>query len=171
MSPQDLANLQAWFSSVDKDRSGSITANELGTLNFGGKPLGLATAKKLIKVFDKNYSGSIDFAEYASLHGFLLKMQGAFFAADQDRSGFLDYREIYNALVQAGFQLQMPTVQAICQKYDTSKKGLSWDQFLQACAHLATARSIFEWNDPQRTGKVTLSYDQLAHVTVHMLDS
>jgi len=155
---------------VDKDRSGTITANELATLPFGGKQLGHATAKKLIKVFDKNYSGSIDFAEYAALHQFLLKMQAAFFAADQDRSGYLDYREIYNALVQAGFQLSMPTVQAVCQKYDTSKKGLNWDHFLQCCALLATTRSIFEWNDSQKSGKVTFTYDQLAHVIVHTME-
>jgi Ca2+-binding EF-hand superfamily protein len=54
-----MANLQAWFYSVDKDRSGSITYNELANLRFANKPLGVAAAKKLIKVFDKNYSGSI----------------------------------------------------------------------------------------------------------------
>jgi Ca2+-binding EF-hand superfamily protein len=165
-----MANLQAWFNSVDRDRSGSITATELATLPFGGRQLGIQVATRLIRVFDQNYSGSIDFPEYAALNQFLVKLYNAFCASDQDRSGYLDYREIFNALVGAGFDtLTFETVQAVCQKYDTTRRGLNWEQFLLACAHLATVRSIFDWNDKGRTGKVTFSYDQMAMVCTHLI--
>eukprot|EP01114_Cavostelium_apophysatum_P021411 TRINITY_DN745_c0_g1_i1.p1 TRINITY_DN745_c0_g1~~TRINITY_DN745_c0_g1_i1.p1 ORF type:complete len:396 (+),score=98.47 TRINITY_DN745_c0_g1_i1:80-1267(+) len=167
----EMQQLRAWFDSVDKDRSGTITAVELATLPLMGKPLGIDAAKKLIKVFDKNYTGNIDFNEYCSLHQFIFKMQGAFYAADADRSGFLDPREIFNAISGAGFQLTLQTVQTICAKYDTMKnQQISFESFIQICAHLACVRSIFEWNDAQRTGKVNLNYDQLAHITVHLLE-
>lgn len=169
--PQEIQQLQMWFSSVDADRSGTISANELATLPFLGKPLGLDTARKLIKVFDKDYTGNIDLNEYIALHQFINKMQNAFFQADQDRSGYLDAKEIFNAITAAGFQLSYPTIQAICQKYDTQRNSqISIEAFIQICAHLASVRSIFEWNDTTKTGKATLSYDQLAHITVHLLD-
>lgn len=169
VNQQQMSTDQAWFQNVDKDRSGTITATELATFSFAGKLLGLDSAKRLIKVFDKDYSGSIDFYEFVSLHAFLRNMQAIFVAADRDRSGFLDAQEIFNALTQSGFQLSYPTVQAICAKYDTMKKGVSLDGFLQVSAHLASVRTIFEWNDQARTGKVNLSYDQLAHITIHTL--
>jgi len=167
--------MQSWFSSVDTDRSGTISANELALLQFGGRPLGFRTAKKLITVFDKRQMGSVDFPEYASLHQFLNKMQSDFFQADRDRSGFLDPNEIFGALQNAGFQLSLPTVQAICNKFDTTppgqpKLGLAFENFLQVVAHLAAVRSIFEWNDVQKNGRVTFSYDQMAHVTTHLMD-
>lgn len=167
----EMQGLQQWFNSVDIDRSGTITANELAVYPFMGKPLGLETSKKLIKVFDKNYTGNIDFNEYVLLNRFINQMQAAFLQADQDRSGFLDSREIFNAITGAGFQLTYPTIQSICQKYDTMRNGrITVDSFIQICAHLAGVRSIFEWNDTTRSGKVTLTYDQLSHITVHLLE-
>jgi hypothetical protein len=46
-----------------------------------------------------------DFYEYAAMHKFLASLQAAFFAADRDRSGTIDAREIHNALAAAGFQV------------------------------------------------------------------
>jgi len=163
--------LQAWFSATDTDRSGSITANELASMPVMNKPIGFVTAQALIKVFDKDYSGKIDFNEYVALNQFTNKMQAAFYQSDRDRSGSLDFQEIFNALVQAGFQLQFPTIQAICSKYDPSRTGrISADSFVQICAQLASIRSIFEWNDQQRSGRVTFSLDQLSHIVIHLFE-
>jgi len=136
-----------------------------------GKPIGLTTAQILIKVFDRNYSGQIDFSEYISLNQFLGKMQSSFYQNDVTRSGFLDYTQIYNAIISTGFQLQFPTVQSICAKYDPTRTGrINAETFLHICAHLAAIRSIFEWNDPQRTGRVSLNLDQLSHIVVHLFE-
>jgi len=171
ISPQEMANLQSWFNSVDADKSGTISAQELAAMKYGPSYLGLPAAKKLIKVFDKHYTGTIDFHEFASLHQFLHKMYTAFYQADAAKTGLLDAREIHSGLQTGGFQLGLQTVQAICSKFDTTGRGITFEQFLQVCAHLATVRSIFEWNDQGRTGKVVLTYDQLAHVTVHLMDN
>jgi Ca2+-binding EF-hand superfamily protein len=50
-----------------------------------------------------------DFYEYAAMHKFLASLQAAFFAADRDRSGTIDAREIHNALAAAGFQVPHQT--------------------------------------------------------------
>jgi len=169
LSPMELQNHQAWFIAVDRDRSGTISATELATMPLGNGQLGIDCAKKLIKAFDKNYSGNIDFYEYATLNQFIAKMQAAFYAADRDRSGYLDYREIYNALAGAGFSCSVNTVQSISKKYDNGY-GVSISGFVAVCAHLAAVRTIFEFNDTSKTGYITLNYDQLANITMHLAD-
>ena len=65
LGPGQIEHLKKWFDSVDKDRSGSIDANELsnmimpGTGNYAGRKIGLPAAKSLINLFDYNHSGSI----------------------------------------------------------------------------------------------------------------
>jgi Ca2+-binding EF-hand superfamily protein len=171
-TPQQINELQTWFNAVDKDHSGTISAQELASQPFAGQPLGYNTATKLINIFDKDFSGQLDFVEYASLHQFLLRMQNAFYTADRDRSGYLDDREIFEALQASGFQLSYPTVKEVCSRFDyIPGRGLSIFSYLQVCIHLARLRSIFEWNDVQRRGTVTLTYDQLSHISTHLLDN
>ena len=97
--------LRGTFASVDKDRSGHITAVELTSLQFGGKKFSLDTAKKLVKVFDVDKSGSISFEEYAALHQFVMSMQAAYYQHDRDNSGKLDKAEVLQALMSGtGFE-------------------------------------------------------------------
>jgi len=171
-SSQELQTLQLWFTSINRNGNGSITASELANANFGGQfSLGMKAANKLIAAFDKDRSGTIEFNEFAALHKFVSQMQQAFYAADANRNGFLDYREIYTALSGAGFLVSQQTVQSICQKLDKDRRGgVGLNDFILICAHLATVRSIFEWNDPNRKGSVTFNFDQLSHVTIHLMD-
>lgn len=168
MNRQELQEIQAWFSSVDRDRSGSITANELAGITFNGVPLGYDVALKLVRVFDKDRSGTIDFYEYAAMHKFLSALQTAFFAADSDRSGRIDAREIHTALQTCGFSVSLPAVQALMGKYDKTGYGLTFQEFLLVCATIAQGRSLFEWRDTQRTGKLTLTLDQLLELVGQM---
>jgi len=167
IQPAEMVQLQAWFYAADRDRSGQITAKELAHLPYAGRPLGEDQARKLIKIFDKDYSGTIDFFEYASLQQFLNSMYTAFCAADRDRSGFLDAREIHSALAGAGFQLDLQTVNTLAARYMTPR-GISFDNFIETCIHLALVRSIFDWNDVNRTGRITLTYDQLCQITINL---
>lgn len=143
--------------------------NELATVVFGGKPIGALTATKLIKIFDRDNSGTIDFKEYASLSQYLMNMFNAFMAADRDRSGFLDANEIHGALVAAGFQLSLPSVQAVAKKFSVPNRGVDISNYLFICAHLGHMRSIFEFNDQRHEGRVTLTYDSLSQIATEVL--
>eukprot|EP01125_Pyxidicula_operculata_P004390 TRINITY_DN1671_c0_g1_i4.p1 TRINITY_DN1671_c0_g1~~TRINITY_DN1671_c0_g1_i4.p1 ORF type:complete len:309 (-),score=113.63 TRINITY_DN1671_c0_g1_i4:73-999(-) len=169
LSPQEYQQCQQWFQSVDRDRSGTVSVPELSQVQFNGRPIGAPVAAKLIKVFDKDQSGSVDLNEYCSLHKFLNIMQAAFFRADADRSGTIGANELYQALSSAGFQLSQQTVTAVTKKFDTTGRGLDFPTFLFVCGHLAHIRSIFEWNDQQRTNQITLNFDQFAHVGTDLL--
>lgn len=161
IASDELRTLQAWFSSINRTGTGAITAEELATANFGGQPLGIKAAKKLVAAFDKDRNGTIEFSEYAALHKFISNMIQAFNNADVNRTGFLHFSEIHKAIYSGGFYLSVQTIQAICQKFDKTGRGISMPDFILVCAHLACVRSIFEWNDPSNKGNVTFNYDQV----------
>merc|ERR1711991_93411 len=113
MAPHEKQEAKAWFAAIDRDRSGSITANEIAQCTFANQPLGWDTAAKLVRVFDKDMSGSIDQFEYFCMHKFLSLMQHAFFSGDKDRSGRLDAREIHTALGVGQMQVPMQAVNVL----------------------------------------------------------
>jgi len=145
---------------VDRDGSGTITSDELANVAIGGLRLGIDTAIKLVRIFDVNNNGSIDFQEYASLHKFLLSMQATFSTADKDKNGKLDVQEIHNALEAGGFKMSYQSSQALYRKYDTGY-GLNMQQFIQLVAHVALCRTSFEVRDRERKGLITLDFNQL----------
>jgi Ca2+-binding EF-hand superfamily protein len=169
-----MAQLQTWFRQVDRSGRGEITPTDLAALPFANQPLGIKNATKILRVFDKDNSGTINFNEYASLHGFLTKMTSAFYTNDTQRQGILNANDVQRALAAAGFELTAQTVQAVVTKYSGAAPGqpagVRIDGFLSVCAHFAAVRSVFEWNDTQRTGKVTFSYDALCHVSLFLSD-
>jgi len=135
---QEMYEIQAWFRSVDRDGSGSISSNEIANITFNGMPLGMDVASKLIRVFDRDGSRTIDFYEYAAMHKFLASLQAAFFAADRNRSGTIDAQEIHGALSSAGFQASLPVVQAFMSFHDKAGYGVNFHQFLMICATIGT---------------------------------
>merc|ERR1711879_647607 len=154
----------AQFASVDTDRSGSITAQELQKVTFGGFPLGLDIAIKLVKVFDKDRSGNIDFFEYASMHQFITLMQRSFTNADRDRSGTLDYREIHTALQSSGFTIGLAPTQLFFNKVSRGSAHINFPQFLQLGADIALLRSKFEWSDTDKDGVIHINFGQLLEI-------
>jgi len=98
INQQDMSQLQSLFGQLDTSKRGVLTAYEISQMVFAGKPLGMETAKKVVKVFDKDYSGAVDFYEFAAVYQFMIKMQQAFESSDKDKSGYLDSNEIYGAL-------------------------------------------------------------------------
>jgi len=146
---------------VDRDGSGTITADELANVAIGGIRLGIDTAIKLVRIFDVNNNGSIDFQEYASLHKFLLSMQSTFSMGDKDKNGRLDAQEIHNALTAGGFKMSYQTSTSLYRKYDNTGYGLSMQQFIQLVAHVALCRTAFEVRDRERRGLISLNFDQL----------
>jgi len=162
-----MTSYQGMFQNADRDNSGKISVNELAQMPFLNRTIGLPNARTLMKVFDKDNSGQIDFQEFATLYQFVTSMTNAFMQADADRSGFLDAREIWTAVSAAGFTVGLPTIQEICAGYPVNGppgSGIAVEQFISICARLAAVRSIFEWNDRAKTGKVSFTYEQLAQI-------
>lgn len=92
-----------WFRTVDKSGDGNIDVKELQqALALGNLHFSLQAVAMMIRLHDRDRSGSIDFNEFQSLHKFLMNMQQAFQYFDRDRSGALDRGEVFSALQHAG---------------------------------------------------------------------
>eukprot|EP00009_Paramoeba_aestuarina_P001725 CAMPEP_0201519888 /NCGR_PEP_ID=MMETSP0161_2-20130828/10328_1 /ASSEMBLY_ACC=CAM_ASM_000251 /TAXON_ID=180227 /ORGANISM="Neoparamoeba aestuarina, Strain SoJaBio B1-5/56/2" /LENGTH=261 /DNA_ID=CAMNT_0047918065 /DNA_START=162 /DNA_END=947 /DNA_ORIENTATION=- len=165
ITQQEYAEMGKWFQSVDQDRSNSISVQELQNLAFGGIPLGYDVSLKLIKVFDQDYSGTIDFMEYAALHKFIQSMQLAFCRADKNRNGSLDPHEILAALHQGGMSVvSLPTIQALFRKYAKGRPEIGFSDFLGLVAEIALLRTKFELMDRARCGYIQLNLDTLIQI-------
>jgi Ca2+-binding EF-hand superfamily protein len=169
LTPAEIANLRSWFEAIDRDRSGTLEVAELQNVTFDGRPLGFEAALKLVKVFDKDRNGRVDFYEYASMHKFITRVRQAFLIADSDRSGRIEAREIYTALLTSGLNfLTVNSISELMLKFNKTGLGLSWEEFLMLAAHVAHCRSIFEWNDKDNDGWITINLDQLIQLSSYL---
>ncbi|KAJ7433659.1 hypothetical protein FB451DRAFT_1313541 [Mycena latifolia] len=111
--------LWSWFTSVDTDRSGAITAVELerALINGDWTPFDLDTVKLLMTIFDTDRSGTIGFNEFAGLWKYIKDWQNVFKHFDRDRSGSIDLGELRDALAQFGYNLSPGTLQLVQRKY------------------------------------------------------
>ncbi|KAG1867011.1 hypothetical protein C8R48DRAFT_772201 [Suillus tomentosus] len=114
--------LWSWFSAVDTDRSGAISAIELerALINGDWTPFDLDTVKLLMGMFDVDRSGTIGFNEFCGLWKYIKDWQNVFRYFDRDRSGTIDRNELRDALSRFGYNLSPPLIKLIQVKYGMS---------------------------------------------------
>jgi peflin len=155
---------------VDKDRSGQLSEAELQRALVNGDYTAFDphTVKMMIRMFDTDRSGTINFDEFCGLWGFLAAWRGLFDRFDTDRSGSISYREFEDALVAFGYRLSPSFVGLLFNTYAKKhsrgrgddgerEKVLSFDLFVQACISLKRMTDVFKKYDTDRDGYITLS--------------
>jgi len=165
-----MSELQTKFSTLDKDRSGSITARELTDLLVNNQPLSHDTIKVLVKAFDKDGSGTINFDEYAALNQYVVKLTDAFYQFDTDRSGKLSSEEAVRALAVEDIRVSITVVEKLLKKVappstttgypPTGKVELTIEQFIRLSGMMAEVKNAFWARDPYRSGRVTFSLEE-----------
>ncbi|KAB8596115.1 hypothetical protein FH972_025824 [Carpinus fangiana] len=148
------------FRAVDKDSSGHLSEEELSTALINGdySAFDPHTVKMMIRMFDVDRSGTIDFDEFCGLWGFLTEWRKLFDRFDVDRSGNISYDEFSDALVAFGYRLSHNYVKLLFNTYDVRGRGtLSFDLFVQACISLKRMTDVFKKYDSDRDGYITLS--------------
>ncbi|KAI9835685.1 MAG: hypothetical protein M1819_001862 [Sarea resinae] len=106
-SPQPWANegtqpsLFPLFKAVDKMGTGQLTEKELKTALVNGDYTSFDphTVRMMIRMFDTDRSGTINYDEFCGLWGFLASWRSLFDRFDEDRSGNISYDEYSRALV------------------------------------------------------------------------
>ncbi|KAF8160377.1 hypothetical protein K438DRAFT_311338 [Mycena galopus ATCC 62051] len=167
--------LWGWFQSVDMDRSGSITAEELqrALINGDWTPFDLDTVKLLMTIFDTDRSGTITFAEFAGLWKYIKDWQGVFRHFDRDRSGSIEQNELRDALAQFGFNLSPNLLMLVERKYDPQAgpargregqrgqpaPGITFDRFVRACVVVKQLHEAFGRLDTDRDGWIQIGYE------------
>jgi len=161
--------LWQWFTAVDSDRSGAISAHELqaALLNGNWTRFDLDTVKLLMSIFDTDRSGTINFTEFAGLWKYISDWQNVFRHFDRDRSGSIEGRELAEALHSFGYRLSPPLLTLIEHKYASAPTsgqgpppGITFDRFVRACVAVKTLTETFQRFDTDHDGWVQLSYEQ-----------
>jgi len=184
MPPGADPQLWQWFTSVDFDQSGAITANELqqALVNGDWSPFDLDTVKLLMSIFDTDRSGTIGFNEFAGLWQYIREWQNVFRHFDTDRSGSIEGPELSNALRQFGYNLSPTLLQLVLRKYDIQKAsdmtvapgfqqaplGITFDRFVRACVVIKTLTGAFSELDADRDGWVQINYDQFMQTVLSL---
>jgi len=169
--PGSDPQLWSWFTAVDTDRSGAITAPELerALINGDWSPFDLDTVKLLMTMFDTDRSGTIGFSEFAGLWKYIKEWQGVFRHFDRDRSGTIDGGELTQALQQFGYNLSPQLLNLVLRKYDVKATtatggwgpppGISFDRFVRACVAIKQLTEAFRQIDTDRDGWIQINYD------------
>lgn len=158
------------FLQVDKNRTGQLSEAELQRALVNGDYTAFDphTVKMMIRMFDTDRSGTINFDEFCGLWGFLAAWRNLFDRFDVDRSGNISLREFEDALVAFGYRLSPQFVQLLFSTYAKShsrgrgddgvrERVLSFDLFVQACISLKRMTDVFKKYDSDRDGYITLS--------------
>ncbi|KAI6830369.1 EF-hand [Hortaea werneckii] len=169
----DRDGLWPLFLQVDKDRSGQLSEEELRRALVNGDYTAFDphTVKMMIRMFDTDRSGTINFDEFCGLWGFLAAWRALFDRFDTDRSGSISLREFEDALVAFGYRLSPQFVQLLFSTFARTKsrgrgdegvreRVLSFDLFVQACISLKRMTDVFKKYDVDRDGYITLSFEE-----------
>jgi Ca2+-binding EF-hand superfamily protein len=126
---------------VDKDRSGQLSESELRRALVNGDYTAFDphTVKMMIRMFDADRSGTVNFEEFCGLWGFLAAWRGLFDRFDKDRSGSISHLEFSDALVAFGYRLSPAFVQLqyVREEYEGARRSGAegeWTQFRLVCA-------------------------------------
>ncbi|KAI9507755.1 hypothetical protein F5148DRAFT_75870 [Russula earlei] len=162
------------FTSLDKDRSGTLSMAELqvALMNGDWTPFDLDTIKLLMNIFDVDRSGTIGFNEFSGLWKYIKDWQGVFLHFDRDRSGTIDGNELQNALNQFGYKLSPQLLNLLQRKYDvtasapqtggyqTAQPGITFDRFVRACVVVKQITESFAALDTDRDGWIQVDYER-----------
>lgn len=148
---------------MDKSGTGQLTERELGKALVNGDftQFDPHTVRMMIRMFDLDKSGSINFSEFCALWGFLAAWRALFERFDEDGSGYISFEEYTKALVQFGYRLTEGFVGLLYGSFDKGGEGrLSFDLFVQSCIVLKRMTDVFKRYDDDRDGYVTLSFEE-----------
>jgi len=176
-----------WFTTVDTDRSGHITVNELqrALQNADFSTFDLDTVKLLMSIFDTDRSGTIAFKEFTGIWKYIGDWQGVFKHFDKDGSGSIDGPELHAALKQFGYNLSPQLLNLVEKKYASGAApvpsmpgfggqrppagqavGITFDRFVRACVVIKQLTESFQKIDTDRDGWIQINYDQFMQVVL-----
>jgi len=172
------AMLWQYFTSVDEDHSGNITAIELQTALVNGNwskmsEFDLDTVKMLMNIFDADRSGTINFAEFSGLWKYIADWQNVFKHFDRDSSGTIEGRELSEALQSFGYNFTREILSLIEKKYSPPpsgprgpRPGITFDRFVRACVAVKELTEAFKRVDTDQDMVITITYQRFMEIVL-----
>lgn len=159
--------VQQWFNTIDRDRSGRINAKELQAALFNGpgKHFAEGVCHLMINIFNRNRNGTIDVTEFQELLNYINNWMSVFRIYDKDDTGFIEEAELSLAVQQMGFRFSMEFFKVVVAKSDTlNHKQISSDQFIAFCVQLQRFTDIFRMKDKEQKGMIYIGFEDFLKV-------
>lgn len=122
----------------------------------------------MIKLFDKDRSGTICFSEFERLWQYLLDWRALFCRFDSDYSGFISFPEFNEALASFGYRLSTAFVQFLFRHHDHARtKEMTFDQFVSSCVTLRLCTDVFKKFDTDQDGVITIGFEDFLRVMIN----
>ncbi|CAL1372655.1 unnamed protein product [Linum trigynum] len=136
LSEEEIQGLKATFMSLDTDKSGTITYEELKTgLARLGSKLSETEVKQLMEAADVDGNGTIDYTEFisATMHRYKIErdehLYKAFQHFDKDGSGYITRDELEGAMLEYGIGDE-GSIKEIIAEVDTDNDGkINYEEF------------------------------------------
>ncbi|ANB12279.1 Pef1p [Sugiyamaella lignohabitans] len=160
------ANLRQLFHDVDRNKNGYLTESELKSALVNGDytRFDRETVRLMIRMFDVNGDGAIQYNEFAQLWRYLHEWRVIFNRFDRDKSDSISINEFHTALVAFGYSLSQRCTEYIFSIYaKLDRRGvavMSFDVFVQSCIHIKSVTESFKKFDTDRDGYITLAFEQ-----------
>ncbi|KAI8970602.1 hypothetical protein BDB01DRAFT_814833 [Pilobolus umbonatus] len=155
--------LHTMFQTIDRDRSGSISVDELERTLVNGdmSHFNRETVRMLVNMFDSDHNGTINFQEFHGLWKYVEDWSQRFRYFDRDNSGSIDEMEMQYALRSFGFNLSQSFVHMLMGKFVTQegRSDISFDNFVQACVTVYTLTESFKRKDYEGRGEILINYE------------
>ncbi|XP_020294014.1 peflin isoform X2 [Pseudomyrmex gracilis] len=162
-------DVQQWFSMVDRDKSGRITATELQSAlaNGQGGTFSDTACKLMIGMFDKEKDGTINVSEFQALYNYINAWLGVFRGFDHDNSGSIQENELNAALTQMGYRLSPEFINYLIKNSDLKgHKSITVDQFIVLCVQIQRFTEAFRKRDTDQTGTITIGFEDFLGVAL-----
>ncbi|XP_015173630.1 PREDICTED: peflin [Polistes dominula] len=154
--------VQQWFSLVDKDGSGQITATELKAALANGKggTFSESACRLMISMFGKKQSGFLDLQEFQEVFKYINSWIDFLRNIDLDQSGSIQEYELNAVLEKMGYKISPTFVQFLIKKCDPiNGQSMSVDQFIVFCIQLEKFTGAFKSRDTERTGTISIGFE------------
>lgn len=141
-----------------------MTAAELQrALGLGNLQFSLMACAQMVRMHDRDGSGTISFDEFATLHAQLTEIRQAFTTAARGTDS-ITADQVAQLVAQQGYRLEGPAVQALCRSFDPDRNGrFGLPEYTMLCVFLLSAKQIFGAFDPQHSGRVSFDYSQFVY--------
>ena len=102
-------------------------------LSAAGDKISESTIKLMMKIFDTDNSGTIDYYEFERLFRYIQVTRESFESYDYNRNGTLSLEEAFHAISRAKFDFKdASTMRLLCKKFDKGNRGeLTFENFLE----------------------------------------
>eukprot|EP00703_Trepomonas_sp_PC1_P003166 JAP93440.1 hypothetical protein TPC1_14281 [Trepomonas sp. PC1] len=148
---------QQKFQMLDKDRSGTISASEVGQA-YSNLKFPVQSAKLLIAaVCDKP---TLTMQTYPMFDSVLNQAYQAFMQVSMQRQS-INLAEVQQAIQVLRLPIQQNVLQFLVMKYDLDKTGIEFGEFLACVAYIMICQKLMKQYDPQNKGVLQVDYNGL----------